>query len=80
MANGLITLDELMALPEIEPAGFSIVERVIDGRKVNVPKISNYGGLWREETDPYGFEDANGVLWDVGRIKGQLVRRRALRQ
>jgi len=44
-----------------------------------LPEVAPTPGLkWREEADPLGYMDADGVKWEVSRAKdGTLVRSRA---
>ena len=69
-----MTLDELMALPDIT-GGFRPEPHPTLPNTV-IPVWHGYSGLlWHESDDPLCIEDADGNKWEVGRLKGQWVRR-----
>jgi hypothetical protein len=70
-----MTQDELNALRDVSPS-FGAIERVIDGRKVIIPTLSDPVSALFQKPEDGVVMDANGQWWMTGWLHGEHVRRR----
>lgn len=71
-----MTQEELDALPEIPASGIEQYTVVRDGKTIVYPVVRLGPLLWQDPGDPMRVIDSVGQVWDIGRHKGQLVKRR----
>jgi hypothetical protein len=70
-----MTQDELNALRDVSPS-FGQIERIIDGKRVIIPTLSEQAGALFQKPEDGVVQDAAGTWWMTGWLKGEHVRRR----